>query len=143
MERPNAPGSGRSDHHEEPSLEPLLGSDPRRLPTHVASALCYSLSFVSGAVFLMLEHEDRSVRFHAYQSILVGVVAMALMAGITILGWVPPLGLFLGAVLRWLTGFAWLALSVFLVLKAYGGENYQLPYLGHRAARLADPFGEG
>jgi uncharacterized membrane protein len=124
----------------EPSLEPLLGNDPHRLPTHVASALCYSLSFVSGIVFLFLEHEDKTVRFHAFQSILVGVVAMALMLGITILGWVPPLGLFLGAVLRWLTGFAWLALSVFLILKAYGGDDYQLPYLGQRASRLANPY---
>ncbi len=114
--------------------------DEPKLPTHVACALCYILSFASGIVMLMLEQEDRSVRFHAFQSILLGAVCLVLTIGVVVLGWIPPLGWLLGGILRWIVGFAWLFVSVFLMLKAYSGEDYRLPYLGSRASRLASPL---
>ena len=40
------------------------------LDANLAAALSYLLGFVSGAVFLVLEKENRFVRFHALQSVL-------------------------------------------------------------------------
>ncbi len=130
--------SSRTETPETDSVE--LETEPSGLPSHVASALCYVLSFVSGAIFLLLETEDKSVRFHAFQSILVGAVIAILEIGIAILGLIPPLGWLLSGVLHWLVGVGWILLSLFLMIKAYGGEEYALPYVGPRALRLARPY---
>lgn len=130
------------DDHE-PRPEDALGErveheEPAKLPTNVAGTLSYVLSFASGVVFLLLEPHERFVRFHAFQSILLGAVVLILQIGIWILGLVPPLGWFIGDLLRALVGIAWIVLTIFLMAKAYGGEEYQLPYLGPRARRLVN-----
>ena len=50
------------------------------LPSRTASALAYSGWWVTGAIFWLLEREDRVVRFHAAQAIVVfGVAALAVV----------------------------------------------------------------
>ena len=47
------------------------------LPSRTAAALAYSGWWITGAIFWLLEREDRVVRFHAAQSIVVfGVAAL-------------------------------------------------------------------
>jgi uncharacterized membrane protein len=123
----------------EPEEEEVKG-DPDTLPSNVAAALAYVLSFATGVVFLILEPNDKDVRFHAFQSILLGAVVFILQVGIWILSFVPPLGFLLGDILQWMVGIALVGLTVFLMIKAYSGERFQLPYLGPRAQRLANPF---
>ncbi|MFC1909399.1 DUF4870 domain-containing protein [Chloroflexota bacterium] len=41
------------------------------LPENVAGLLCYVLWWVSGIVFLIIESENKWIRFHAFQSIIV------------------------------------------------------------------------
>lgn len=36
------------------------------LPENVAGMLCYSLFWVTGVIFLLLEPNNKSVRFHAF-----------------------------------------------------------------------------
>jgi uncharacterized membrane protein len=91
---------------------------------NVAAALAYLLGWISGLVILLMERQNRFVRFHALQSILVfGALSLAwfLCLSIPILGWlisfilIPPLS----AVL-------WLL----LMFKAYQGERFKLPIAG-------------
>jgi uncharacterized membrane protein len=121
-----------SDEHDQPG----------RLPTHVAASLCYVMSFASGVVFLILETENRSVRFHAFQSILLGAVCSVLIIWAAFLGLIPLLGPPMGIFIKLIVSAVWLVLTVFLVAKAYSGEDYRLPYLGQRAAKLAIPYSE-
>ena len=100
---------------------------------HIGSIILVSL----GVVFLLLETEDRSVRFHAFQSILLGAIVIILQIGIRIIGFIPPLGFLLAVVLKWAVGIAWVVLTIYLMYRAYGDDLYQLPYLGPRAARLS------
>ena len=47
------------------------------LAENVAGLLCYVLGWVSGLVFILIEKENRFVRFHAIQSIYVfGVITI-------------------------------------------------------------------
>jgi uncharacterized membrane protein len=119
--------------------EPSDRRRPSELQPHIAAMICYSLSFATGVVFLLLETEHRTVRFHAFQSVLLGVVFLILEIGIVILGLIPPLGWLLAGVLHWVVFLALVGLTIFLMAKAYGGEEYQLPYVGPRAFRLAYP----
>ena len=90
------------------------------LPENVAGLLCYVLGWVSGLVFILIEQENKFVRFHAMQSIIVFGV-------ITILSWIP----FLSWVI-WLVGFV---LWIVLMVKAFQGERFKLPWAGNLAEK--------
>jgi len=96
------------------------------LDENIAGLLCYVLGWVSGIVFLLIEQDNKFVRFHAMQSIIVfGIVTVA---GI-ILGFVPFIG--------WLVPAISFILWVVLMVKAYQGTRYKIPWAGNLAERWA------
>lgn len=96
------------------------------LSPNVAGALCYLLGLVTGVVFLLIEKEDRSVRFHAMQSI---IVCGAVIVINIVLGFIPGLNL----VLLPLFNLAAFVLWIVLLVKAYQGEEWEVPVLGQIA----------
>jgi len=101
------------------------------LEENVTGLLCYVLFWVSGIIFLILEPENKFVRFHAMQSTIVfGVLNIA---GI-VLRWIPWAGIFLSGVVGGIAFILW----VVLMVKAYQGEKYKLPYAGDQAEKWAD-----
>lgn len=107
------------------------------LANNVASALCYLLGFITGAIFLALSpyNRDKTIRFHAFQSIFlsVGLFVFNIALGI-ILGFLPfGVGLFLGP----LISLAYIGLWLFMMWKAYQNEMIKLPIVGDLAARQA------
>jgi len=98
------------------------------LQENVAGLLCYVLGWVSGLVFILLEAENKFVRFHAMQSIIVfGVLNII---GI-VFGWIPWLGLVIGS----LVGLFGFVLWIVLMVKAYQGVMYKLPVAGDLAEK--------
>ena len=105
-----------------------MGKSSTGLDENVAGLLCYVLGWVSGLVFVLIEQESKFVRFHAIQSIYVFGVLM--IAGI-ILGWIP----FIGGVLAGLISVLWFILWIVLMIKAYQGMRYKLPWSGNLAEK--------
>lgn len=99
------------------------------LQENVAGLLCYLGVWVTGIIFLILEPQNRFVRFHALQSIVVFVVLS--VAG-TILGFIP----FTGWIMSSLLGVLSLILWIVLMVKAYQGEYYKLPVAGDLAEQF-------
>jgi uncharacterized membrane protein len=98
------------------------------LDANLAAALCYLVGFVTGIIFLVIEKENRFVRFHAMQSTLVfvGLVAIDILLQI-----VPLLGALLVVFFVIpLSAVLWL----FLMFKAYQGDEFKLPVIGQIAA---------
>ncbi|MBL7081210.1 MAG: DUF4870 domain-containing protein [Candidatus Omnitrophica bacterium] len=93
------------------------------LKENLAGLLCYALGWISGIVFLIVEKDNKFVRFHALQSVItfVALTVIVMMIGfIPVMGWIiTPLITILGIIL-------WLI----LMLKAYQGEMYKLPIVG-------------
>ncbi|MGE3344086.1 MAG: DUF4870 domain-containing protein [Vicinamibacterales bacterium] len=89
------------------------------------AALAYVFGLMSGIGVLLVEKQDRYVRFHAMQSVLTfGAVAVVWV----LLPTVPIVG-----DLRLFLGMFWagvLALWGLLMWKALQGEAYRLPYIG-------------
>lgn len=100
------------------------------LDANVAGLLCYVLGWVSGLVFLLTERESKFVRFHAIQSIY--VFGILNIAGI-ILSWIP----FIGGFLSWIIWLLWVILWILLMVKAYQGKLYKLPWSGNLAEKRA------
>ena len=102
------------------------------LEANIAGLLCYVLGWISGLVFILIEKENKFVRFHAMQSII--VFGILNITGI-ILGWIPFVGLFLWPLISVLGLILWIVLMV----KAYQGIMYKLPWAGDLAERrIAD-----
>jgi uncharacterized membrane protein len=98
------------------------------LDANLAAALSYLVGFVTGIIFLLVEKENKFVRFHAMQSTLVfaGIVAIDLLLQI-----VPILGaLVVVFLIIPLSAILWLL----LMFKAYQGEEFKLPLVGQMAA---------
>jgi uncharacterized membrane protein len=95
---------------------------------NVAGLLCYLFGWVTGIIFFILEKDNKYVRFHALQSIVVfGILSVA---G-SILGWIPFFGWVAGVFIGILTFILWLV----LMIKAYQGEKYKIPWAGDFAEK--------
>ena len=100
------------------------------LDENIAGLLCYVLGWVSGIVFLLLEQENKFVKFHAVQSIIV-FGTLSLVNGV--LGWIPVLGLIIGII----SGILAFVLWILLMVKASQGERYKVKWAGNYAERWA------
>lgn len=108
----------------------------------LAGALSYVLGPVTGIAFLVMEKQSRFVRFHAMQSVLVGValivfnvvvnVVQAVLVRIPFIGWLFALGLAM------VIGLASLVLWLSLMYQAYVGKEWELPIVGEHARKFSD-----
>ena len=98
------------------------------LDENVAGLLCYVLGWISGLVFFLIEKKNKFVRFHALQSIIVfGVLTLASI----VLGWIPIIGWVIG----WIIWVIAIILWILLMVKAYQGEKFKLPWAGNLAEK--------
>ena len=109
------------------------------LPPNVAHFLCYVAGWVSGIVFLIIEKNDRSTRFHAWQSIITFGAIMVLSWLFTLM---PAVGLhsvwwFFSWAIWGIIYIGALVLWIVLMVKAFQGYEYKLPVAGDIARNLA------
>ena len=90
------------------------------LQENVASLLCYLFGWVSGLIFLLLEKDNKTVRFNALQSIVVFGGCNAL---IFLLGFIPVIGWALIPVVALLSLVLWIV----LMIKSFQGQTLRLP----------------
>lgn len=109
--------------------EVIGGKTSMGMEENIAGLLCYVFGWVSGVVFLIAEKNSRFVKFHAWQSILFNI---ALIVIGTVIGMIP--------IIRMLSFVVWIGgaiLWVILLMKAYKGERYKLPFIGDIAEKQA------
>lgn len=116
------------------------------LAPNVAGLLCYLPLCCVGIVFslvaVIVEKQSRFVRFHAFQSLLLFGVCVALALVVQVLSMVVSMvvggmaGL-LFSMLGWIVGLGVLAVSIYMMIKAYGGEETALPVIGEMARKWA------
>ena len=90
---------------------------------NLEALLCYALGWITGLIFLLLEKDNAYVRFHALQS-LVAFGALHLASFIVV--FIPILGILLSFLIGILSFILWIVMMV----KAYKGEMYKLPWAG-------------
>jgi uncharacterized membrane protein len=110
---------------------------------NMASALCYLLGWLTGVIFLVMApyNQNKTIRFHAFQSIFLNVAMIPLWFVFTILSFVmhyiPVLGALIMLLLWFVFGFGFFALWLFLMYKAYNKEKFVLPVIGPLAEKQA------
>ena len=105
-----------------------LGATSTGIQPNVAAVLSYLLGWITGLIFYLIEKENRFVRFHALQSIMVSgaltVLSVVLMY-IPVIGWalIPAVNI------------AGLILWIVCMIKGYQGEKFKLPVAGDIAEK--------
>ncbi len=101
-----------------------------RLEENIEGALCYSLGLITGILFLLIEKENKFVRFHAIQSTSVFLPLFLILILIFISF------TFASLILLPIIVAAVIILWILLMYKAFKGERYKLPMFGDFSERL-------
>lgn len=104
------------------------------LEANVAGLLCYVLGWISGLVFILIEKENKFVRFHAMQSIVAFGAITVVSIALSILGVIPFIGVVFN-IINWIIGVLAFVLWIILMVKAAQGTMYKLPWAGNFAER--------
>ena len=113
-----------------------LGMSP-----NVAGLLCYvpcCIGLIFSIVVAIAEKKSRSVRFHAFQSLLLHAACFVLGFGLNVMQ-IALATIDLGAVglllslVAMVVGVAFLGLAIFMMIKANAGEEFELPVIGPMA----------
>lgn len=107
------------------------------LEVNVEAALCYLGIWITGIIFYFVDDKNKTIRFHAMQSILV-------FLPLSILGWI--FGGFFGVFhygsewyfLGWISWLFWILVVILwliLMIKAYQMQKIKLPIIGDIAEK--------
>ena len=103
------------------------------LDEKLVAALSYLFGPISGIVVLVMEKNNKFVRFHALQSTLwflfLAIVSWILniISSFPIIGWI--LGIFINPILT-ILGIIAIGSIIFLAYKAYNNESFKIPIVG-------------
>src|SRR3984885_11592119 len=108
---------------------------------NVAGLLCYSLGWVTGLIFFLIDKRP-FVRFHAAQSMVVfgGLQIIQIVLGRIFIASMyngGVMNLSMGSGLLSLLGLLAFVLWILLMIKAYQGERFKVPVAGDFAENIA------
>ncbi len=101
-----------------------LGKTSTGMQPNMEALLCYVFGFITGIVFYLVEKENKFVRFHAMQSIVV-------FGGLFVIGFIVMLIPLVNLVFWAVEAVLW----ILLMVKAYQGEKFKLPLAGDIAEK--------
>lgn len=133
---------------EQPQGGTQQGGSSTNMDPKLAALLSYLLGIIGGIIFIVIEKDNKYIRFHAAQSIV--FFAAAIVAGIAImviggiLSAIPGLGIIAGLltlVISLIYPLLIVAVAILLMVKAWTGyddnETFKLPVLGGIADNIA------
>lgn len=126
----------------------MNGKTALGLDKNVGGLLCYLpiclISVIYSIIVIATDKENRDVRFHAFQSLLLTVLYIVVVVAVQILGAVVGGATGSGA-LAGLIGLvalvvivAFLGAMIFGMIKAYQGQQFKFPIVGDMAEKWAN-----
>jgi uncharacterized membrane protein len=128
------------------AAQPAPAAASSGLSTNGASTLCYlpfALGLLASILFLVLEpyNRNRTVRFHAFQSLFLHVAGIGIWIALSIVSIVLGLIAHFLALLVWvlypIIGIGFMVLWIVLIVKTYQGSKLVLPVIGPLAEKQA------
>jgi uncharacterized membrane protein len=130
------------------------GKSALGLDGNLAAALGYPIGIIA-IICLIMEKENRFVKFHALQSLLLHVAFIVVAIAVWIIGIILLIAGMAasaatnsgaaGGLIGMLFGLIWLVVIVayvggliFAAVKAYGGNYFKLPVIGNMAEKFAN-----
>lgn len=110
------------------------GASGSGLDPNVAGLLCYVCGWVTGLIFLLIEKDNKQVKFHAWQSIFLSLAVIVYFIGTFILSLIPFLGIIFG-LLNILVSLGIFAIYIVCAVKAFQGSRLSLPLISDLAEK--------
>ncbi len=119
----------------QPEMESSTGLSP-----NIAGLLCYLLGWLTGLIFVLIEHKNKFVRFHAFQSLIffgalqilqIVIPIFSIFLRVARIPFIPSLISMVG----WILGPIGFIFWIVGMIKAYGGEVYKFPIVGDLAEK--------
>lgn len=117
------------------------------LDTNVGALLCYlpvcAISLIYSIIVIVSDKDNKFMRFHAFQSLLLTVAYIVLVIGIEIFSTIIAIVTRSGAItalfslLVLVIVLAFLGLMIFAMIKGYQGQKFKLPIVGDMAEKWA------
>lgn len=104
------------------------------LKSNLAGALCYVLGWITGLIFYLIEKEDKFVRFHALQSMIIFGAYTVVSIGLSIFAVIPYMGWLFG-ITQGLLSLLMFVLWIVLIVNAAQGKQFKLPIAGNLAEK--------
>lgn len=117
------------------------GTTSTGLQPNIAALISYILAPITSIIFYIIEKENRFVRFHAMQGILLGAVAFVFSIALSILGTilaVAHLGILnlLLVPVQLIFSLAVFVLWILCLVKSFQGQMFKIPVLGDQAEHI-------
>jgi uncharacterized membrane protein len=105
------------------------------LSENAASGLAY-VTLIPAIIFLVVPpyNQNPNVKFHAWQSIFLGISWVAIWIVLAIIGVIPFVNL-ADIVLFPLVGIGFLILWVIVLVNAFNGKRFKVPFIGDLALK--------
>lgn len=101
-----------------------LGTTKSGMQPNIAGTLCYTpflfIGLIASLYFYYTEKDNRFVRFHAMQSLILMAVGLVILVPLYII--VMPVGA--------IVGFVFLGLGIWCMYQAYQGNEWHIPVVG-------------
>jgi uncharacterized membrane protein len=108
------------------------------LSDNAAGGLAY-VTIIPAIIFLVIAPYNRNsyVRFHAWQSIFFSIACIVIDIAVGVFARLPFIGLM--SLFIWpLLGLLFLIVWIILLIKAFNGERFKLPFIGDLAEKQAN-----
>ncbi|KAA0228560.1 MAG: hypothetical protein AKCLJLPJ_00587 [Fimbriimonadales bacterium] len=142
------PPGGQPGWSQPPSAPPAdphgLGPTSMGMAAHVAGALSYVLGWLTGLIFFLCEKQNRFVRFHAMQSIVLSGAWFVLWIVLQVI-LVPVLfsaaasggagGVSVVMCIVWILSLAYFAGWLICIIMAATGKWFKIPFIGDLAMK--------
>lgn len=120
-----------------------LGKTSSGMQANVAALLSYAFGWVTGLIFFLVEKENKFVRFHALQSIIVfgAFFAAGIVLSILFQFFMMVRLYFMFQFLAFISKLIWFAASILwvvLMVSAYQGKHFKLPIAGDIAEKIVN-----
>lgn len=118
------------------------------LDANVGAMLCYlpvcAISLIYSIIVLVTDKTNKTVRFHAFQSLLLTAIYVVIMVAVVVVGGglvAATESAILGSLVVLLYGvviLGFLALMIYGCVKAYQNSSYKLPVIGDMAEKWSN-----
>lgn len=108
------------------------------LSKEISIILAYIFLWLGGIIFLFVEKNNKFVRFHAMQSIVLSLAATVLLVALSVLQIIPLLGFFVTWIIKPLFVAAFWVFIILIILRINGGQDVRLPYISQAAERFLE-----
>ena len=117
------------------------------LDANVGAMLCYlpicAVNLIYSIIVLVTEKDNRMVRFHAFQSLLLLAAAFEVLCAFGFIGGVLGAAMnslaisLVVSLITWGLLFVFIGVAIFMCVKAYSGSQFKLPVIGDMAEKWA------